>query len=504
MTIPTRRTAAADGDAYAQALDEDERRRRRAVEVRRLYAAGAQYDEQNAETLYEYRRDLGVFTDVPLPEHERLHAYSSHVAEITSFLAGELAAGFVLAAEDETVQSVLDEAFDTSDRLNPDAIDDVVEEALLVGDVVAEVGWDDVLDEPTIKLYDSEDVEVDFAADGTIAEVCVTTRQWVDSGDGPVQRDVARVYLLAENPAGVEECQQLVYYDDDEDPSTSTWVGVPVIPFVVLRARRGPVGTWRGKALVTDRILRHVDRYDSVEQTGWLIARYNSHGSLAVVGDAALLQFVRQERMARDVPDVLTFPGGTSVQGITLPTDATMLDHQRQEVESQLYRSFGIVNLDVTTVQSLGQTSGYALEILNRKTEATFRRIRSALIGDLTDLCDLILDVVAYRADVAYVDVDGEPVPSWETVDPEVVFPNRTVEIRLGSAFVVDDVLHRMDFQAGLISRREALRKKGYDDEAVEQVVAEVEFEQPQLPELTGLGGIGSGSTIARQPAGTI
>jgi hypothetical protein len=174
-------------------------------------------------------------------------------------------------------------------------------------------------------------------------------------------------------------------------------------------------------------------------------------------------------------------------------------------------------------VQNIGAVSGYALEILNRKTEGTFRRVRRNWIKDVKTLCSLILDVTAYKRDATAVLLDPEtlltvpfdvedvtfvipegtiPMVAFWDVDPTVVFPNRVVEVTMGSGYIVDDVMLRDDYVAGLISRHQALARRGWSPEEIKANEDEIEQEKPPVPE--GLAPFPPGAPTKTKAGGTV
>jgi hypothetical protein len=326
-------------------------------------------------------------------------------------------------------------------------------------------------------------------------------------------------YQLMTNPAGFEECARTVYWGTDEAPQgPPQWLGVGRIPWSLLRAQAKGLRDLRGQSMISDQVMESADRLNAVLQNEYLISRYNSHGNLAVIGDAASLQIESHAGMVhKDIADVLTFPGGTALSQISLVGDQVGTAHQEAVLKDSIISSFGMVRVDAQTWSGLGAVSGYALEILNTKTESTFRRIRRQWRKDWTSLTMLVLDVVAWRRDspVGYL-LDGvfhplsfptvselvpEPVgpvlppgasaaQAWWEVSPDLVFPNRRVEVKMGSGYIVDDVKNRDDFTAGLVSQRWALRERGLSDDQIDEVQAQQDEEKPKY-EATGVfGGI--------------
>jgi len=442
------------------ALQENERRAE--VWKRRLYYAGEQYLEENRETA----EALGIdWLTGRLPEHQRKHAYSTQISESVDFLADQMMQRFAVEAEAVNVQEVLDAALEGFPLLA------VIRDALIAGDVAMKVGWNPVTAAPQLFVYESESVLCQFADDNKDRLEKVTTEEIVWR-DGPSPQVVLRhVWEMVDDVA-----MEFVYEDDElisEEPAE-----FGLIPWCLLRGDSRSLSASRGESVITFQGMQCSDRYNAVEQVGWLIARYNSHGNLAVIGDAASLKAQQEERIEKDVADVLTFPGGTAITTITLPTDVQMITHQRVVLLDALYATFGLTRIDQETVSGYGNLSGYALEILNRKTDGTFDRLRKSFAGDFQMLVDLILDVTSNQTGVE--------------------FPLRDVDVRFGGVYVVDDVQVRDDFAAGLISREEALRKRGYSDDDIEKIVAEIEDSAPPVAEV---GQFGMGDLLAAAAA---
>lgn len=513
-------------------LAEVENIRRQGIDKRRRYYGGEQYDEENHQTAVENHLDPMVQR---LPEHLRLHAYSTHIDESVDFIASQLAESFEAVAKDAAVQAVIDEAMINSDQItgsgdSEDAtLEDVFRDSLIAGDVAVELRWDP---DGTIwyEFWDSEQVQFDWADRRTLQSVTREEIIWVEDVDGDREVRERVVYDLVANgvviqdddgfPTVIRECRRQVYWDDEESPRDIRFLGLPFLPWVLLKCTTKSLRAMRGESIVTDQCMEHADRYNANEQIAYLCARYNSHGNLAVVGDAAALKVEKEGGLGKDVTDVLTFPGGTSVSQITLPTDPKMIDHQRMVLAEAMYSTFGLTRVDQETVSGLSGVSGYALEILNRKTDGTFRRITKNFVRDLRVLFSMTLDLRAYLDNIELVYRDLTPfdptrevdpakpiedqmpfVAFWE-VDPDSVFSNREIEIRMGSGYIVDDVLVRDDFLAKLISRKEALRRRGWSDDDIKRVEEELEEEAPPQPE-DGLfttngsgGGTKAGATV--------
>jgi hypothetical protein len=72
----------------------------------------------------------------------------------------------------------------------------------------------------------------------------------------------------------------------------------------------------------------------------------------------------------------------------------------------------------------------------------------------------------------------------------------------MGSGYIVDEVMTRDDFVAGLISLEEALRKRGYDDPEIVKIIEEIDARKPAVPE-DGRGTLPGAPTSAGTKAGS-
>ena len=447
-------TVSAGDEAREEWLKEQEIERCAGIAKRRLYYGGEQYERENQETA----ATLGIdWLTGRLPEHHRKHAYSTQIAESSDFMADQMTKTHEVEAAAPDVQVYVDRVLAEID--NPEAL---LREALVAGDVAVRVDWDDVADLPSLMFYESEQVRFDFAQEDRTALEKVSMEEvvWLEDAGGEVQKVRLTEWVLVDGVA-----VKRVFLDDD--PVEETPLELPFLPWCLLRSQVRSLSATRGESVMTQQAMECADRYNAVEQVAWLIARYNSHGNLAVIGDAASLKAQQEERVEKDVADVLTFPGGTAITSIQLPTDPQMIEHQRKVLLDALYAVFGLTRIDPESIQGLGSLSGYALEILNRKTDGTFDRIRKQWANDLKTTIGLVLDVVSERKGT--------------------VFPNREMDVRLGAVYIVDDAQIRDDYGAGLISRNEALRQRGYSDEDIERIEAEVSAENP-APEVGTFG----------------
>ena len=469
-----------------ESYDTAENARIRGVLARRLYYAGQQYDDENAIVEAACRGRA--------PEHKRLHAYSTQIQECVDYLANRLGEGFQMKANASAVQAVVKVLTENTPALasldengDPEMVaDDLIRDALIAGDVPVLVSWDGIENRPVWTFWESESVT--FVMDTQDQPLAVIRSETVWEADlRGHDREVVEqtVYTLEPNPdTGVIEAVERVWVADETSPRRVAWLRIGRLPWALLRGDKKQIRSYRGEPLVTQQAMETADRYNAVEQTGYLISRYNSHSNVAVIGDAASLKLETDGRMSKDVADVISFPGGTSLQVLSLPTDTQMIEHQRDVLADALYANFGVTKSDPQTIQGMGQVSGYALEILNQKTAATYSRLARRLRRDLVDLLNLTLDVTAWKGGLGD---DNSPPPVWYAVIPENEFPDRKVALKLGKGDVVDDARIRDDFVAKLISREEALRQRGYDPDVIKKIVGELESAEPkQEPAETG------------------
>jgi hypothetical protein len=482
---------------------------------RRMYFDGEQYADENRSAALACQIDPDVER---LPEHLRRHAYSTQIGEAIRYLADRLAEGWAIRSDDPAVQRVIDDMVAANDSLSAEdedgdvvmVCDDQLREAMVAADVPVYVGWDPVVQVPVLDFWESENVEFRMASTKLIDKVIRTDVVWRSDAAGVVRQMVQRVeYQMAVNPAhGHDDCRVQTWYENETSPDSTVWLGVGRVPWQLLRCNARGLRQTRGESLISEQAMETADRYNSVLQNAYLAARYNSHGNLAVVGDSQVMGLDTDGRMNKDVADVLRFPGGTNLSAITLPTDMGPVEQQRKVLAEALYNVFGLTGTDLESLAGLGGVSGYALEILNAVSEATFRRVRRFWRKDWASLVNLVLDVTAWKQGVTVtVDADtlaARPIADqdlldaqtagldvlvafWD-VDPDQVFPNRKLQIPMGVGFVVDQVLIRDDFVAKLISREEALRQRGYDEETIGRVVDELDAANPLSSE-TGLFG---------------
>ncbi|QOP66152.1 portal protein [Arthrobacter phage DanielleIgnace] len=500
------------GDVKAAKAAAKERDRKGMVQIRRMYYEGEQYDRIN-ETRAKAMKVASVFD---LPEHEKLHAYSTQIQESVDFIAGQMSENFDLVIKDKTVQGIVEKALKRSPSLrgaygqNNLSLTNTVRDALIAMDTPVLIRWDPVAETAWPEYWASEDVTFEYnERDLTRLEMVSTVQSVWATGFGGVQMPKNEIteYFLQ-----FGECMKRTYFENERESAVTEPQGIPFIPWVSLRINATSVKEQRGRSIISTQACKSADRYNALEQVAFLIARYNSHGNLAVIGDGTTLKAQMDERINKDVADVMTFPGGTAIQVLTLPTDAQMIIHQRTVLLDSLFGSFGLARVDQETLTGLGQVTGYALEILNRRSEVTFTQIKNQYVGDFKTMLNMLLDMHVYKSTeqefwAAQNPVGEDPmaVPvlfdeamagaMWgrlRDLDPLTVYPEekRVFEIHLGSNTVVDKVQLKAEYDAGLISRAEYLRQCGYTEQEIRTINEELDKEKPPAPE-SGLGANG-------------
>lgn len=469
-----------------QSRDEQERGDRQVVyRVTRQYYDGAQYDKEN--------EDLAVragYTSrgLRLPEHLRKHAYSSHLQEAVDVLADMLAEGISFDGEHADLLNQWWMESNLEER-----VDDWFREALMQGDSYAVPEYDIATEKMSVDLWEAESIWPVYQQNNWR----VLERYWkfqMAVDDQGNELEEKRLFILLETsvPADLSiPDDEIDTLDVDFPPSTVVKQLVEyvyrdgklfdTIPhaksfFPIVHGRgdtRHRLRSMFGDSLITRKVRGSADRYNALGQLGFRVARQNSFATIAVVGDAASLGGgSRDESIAKDVADVLRFPGGTNVSSIVLPTDPQMIEYQQSLLEKNLYREFGLTKTDLSDFGGLGTVSGYAIEILNRKERATHQRIRNNALAALKGLANRMLDVYA----VATADTE------WWNVDPEEVFPNREgIQIVIGSGDIVDTVSDRDDFAAGIVSRAFVLRRKGLPAKEIKKIDGEILAEKQAM-----------------------
>lgn len=520
----------------------------RIEDVRRArhYYAGTQFDEINEARAVA----LGMRSVEHLPSHERLHAYSTQIQDSVDYIASQMGSSFQLqvgpkpekppipkaktpfekperperpeAPPNPTLDLLLAGLRRSPDLRGSDSAQDVslvnnIREALIAMDTPCLILWDPIEQLAWPQFWDSEHVEFRFAdRDRTVMEEARTTESvWTSEPvtGQPVRKLLHQRWALD----GFGQCRITRWYDEDEPFAAPENTGLPFIPWANLRARKKSTKSLRGESAITSQIRATADRFNANEQIAYLISRYNSHGNLAVIGDATNLKAQLDQRINKDVADILTFPGGTALEVIQLPTDTAMIEHQKNTLLAAMYDGFGLTRTDSEALGELTVVTGYALEILNRKTDGTFNQIKSRYVGDFKQMLNMMLDVTAYKrteeADLfdedgllSKVDVTAAPdeagfqfdllqMERLIAIDPLAVFPpdQRDFDVSLGTGYVVDTVLLQTEYEKKLISRRRYLKERGYTEDEIDEIEDELDFEKPPEPEMgLGAGAIGA------------
>jgi len=465
----------------AAGRDETERNAKLpAYEKCQLYYDGAQYDVENEELA-----DRTGYTSrgLRLPEHLRKHAYSSHIQEAIDVLADMFAEGISFDGEHADLLNQLWKQTGMGDRA-----DDWFRDAIIKGDVYAIPDYDPISESMTIDVWEAESIWPVYAQDNWRKLTRWYTFQTVIDDQGN-EKDQKIVWVLLETTIPVlndnidevdvvdmefppeRVIEQLVEYVFENEELVDVKAHQKGF-FPLVHARgdtRHQLRSMFGDTMITKKVQGTADRYNALGQLGFRVARQNSFSTIAVVGDSASLGAgSRDETIAKDIADVLRFPGGTNVSTISLPADPRMLEYQQKLLEKNLYKEFGLTKIDLEDFGGMGTISGYALEVLNRKERATYKRVRKNALAGIRDLANRMLDVYATATGV----MNGQ---DWWEIDPLAEFPNRDgIQIVMGSGDIVDAVSDRDDFTVGLVSREYVLRRKGLDTKEIAQVVAEI------------------------------
>lgn len=468
--------------------------RRAAVVHRREYYEGVQYGRENTMTAEEFGAQEGTAFDPTwqrLPEHVRLHNYSDHIQESIDFLADQISGQYILTADDP-VQEWAERQWKRSGLAH--RRQDIARETMIAGDLfcyVAQAPHSDP-DEPQAvwQLWEAESVEVDYDPDNWRRMVEVRTeekRVVLDEDDNEQEERWVHRYSLLKLPVVkvnaddeiietdekqfVEECVVILEINGRQESVTA--LGLPFIPWVHIHGENESLRSSFGRSMISGQVMETVDRFNAVNQLEFQAVRYNSFGNAVVVGDEAYLRDRGNGDSAytvsKDVADILVFPGGTDVEPLTLSINVEAYQDQREILIDELFGLFGLERIDQKQISSFGGVSGYALEILNRKTDGTFTRIVENQKQGIEEMIDMGLRVDAY--------VRASQEDFW-TVDVDAQWPNREVEVDFGTAYIVDEVAVRDDFVARLISQEEALRKRGYDEDEIKKIMAEMRANQ--------------------------
>ncbi len=486
---------------WVESLDADNWRstehqyRREGVLMRRQYYAGEQYEAENLDLKQEAFANCSAAELLMkrLPEHQRKHAYSTQIKDGVEFIADQIANTMVLDAEDESFQTFVNDTFMLSGVTY--RWQEVTQDMLIAGDVAARViprpGAIDGEPGARVQFWPAEDIEIDYDENDPDVMVAVRFERFVNEknevGENQEVRYVHqfRLQLIIVESAGpdapvdfVQECVEEIFRDDDDEPEQVRRLGLPFIPWVHMSGEKQDLMSPWGKSIISHQVMENADRYNATCQLQYLVLRYNSFATLAVVGDAVHLANESGKNIRKDVADILTFPGGTGVTSVTLPTEVELFEVHKETLIDSMFDGMGLTRIDQKNLFGLGAPSGYALEILNRKSDGTFRRIIENMREGVKALIEMAADVDAYAKN-STVDEFGNRV--FADVDPAEVWPNRAVRVNFGSTYVVDDLAVEREFGLSLISRREALRKKGYIEEQIDKVVAEIDDETDAL-----------------------
>ena len=442
-------------------------------ETYRRYYGGEQYDVENDDLA---TRAGFTAQHKRMPEHMRKHAYSSHISECVDFLADMLAKG--VSFEGSNADEVND--WWTQADMNQ-RIDDWFRDALICGDVYGEPDWDPATEKVSLDIWEAESVwPVYDQRDWRRLDHWYRFQTLVDA-DGvetqEIRLSILQTFFEEVSGAIVQGVVEYRYLDDRYVDQRV--LGLPFFDLVHARGdTRQRLRSQFGDTMVSRKIQGSADRYNALGQLGFRVARQNSFATLGIVGDAALAGgALRDDMIPKDIADVLTFPGGTSLVPIELPTDPRMLQHQMSMLEKNIYKDFGLSKTDIEDIGGLGTVSGYALEVLNRKDRATNDRIRKNAIAGIRALANKMLDVVAVRQGTA----EGR---NWWEIDPVETFPNREgLEVSVGSGDVVDATGDRDDYTARIVSRRYVLRRKGLSTPDILRVETELAAEDDAVME---------------------
>lgn len=484
----TGRTAVAIIDTEENVPVEEQRAFRvRMYEKYWKYYRREQYDKENESE----RLQLGLTSDKRLPEHRRLHCYTGAIEEGIDFITDQLMEKLsikvktnaeVLSGEPEDTppseQTIFLNIWEQSDMdLNAP---DLTREALVSAESYILLKWDE--SEQIIKIlpYDAESIDPVYSQDNY--KKMIHCNIWENKYDSVQGREVKyrEQYILGMTSEGYQECLYLKYNDIQDEPIEARLLNIPFIPIVHIKAIRKRVRESFGESLV-ERLVPDADRYNAVNQLEFLIARFNSSSHLAVFGTESAIK-PENLHLGGEANDFWAFPATTDAKAIALPTDPTMLVNQKETIENQMYRKMGIQRMDMQDFKGLGAPSGYALEIINRKTDGVFIRIQKELSKAYIEVFDKSMDMQAIM----------ESQKPWWSIDPKKIYPNRTIIFTFGSMFVADREQIRSDYVAGLVSQKKSLILMGYSETEALEIIDQVneESQVKKDSEMEGLAGI--------------
>ncbi len=451
------------------------------------YYSGEQYDEDNRKK----RGELSLKADQRLPEHLRKHSYSGVIADgvdfITDQLMNDLGIEIVTDKEIETgekedkipeEQTIFQDIWDSSDMELEGP--DLTREAIVSGESYILLKWDEAEKKVRFIPYDAESVNPVYSDDNYKKMIMADIIQTSFNEEEKRDIKITERYVLGVTSEGYLECVYLKFDDQDENPEEARLLNIPFIPIIHLRAIRKRVRQSYGESLVKD-LIGDADRYNAVNQLEFLIARYNSTSHLAIFGTEGQIK-PEKLLLGGEVNDFWGFPNTTEGKVITLPTDPTMLQNQKDTIENQMYKKMGLQRMDLADFKGFGAPSGYSLEIINRRTDGVFSRIRKELAKGYTEAYDRAMDMQAIM----------ESGKEWYNIKTKDKYPNRNVKFSFGTVFVADLEQIRQDYVAGIMSRKRALMARGYSEQEAITISEEVDEENAKKNEgeLEGVGAL--------------
>ena len=451
------------------------------------YYDNSQYEKENKSM----RDQLHLTDDQRLPEHLRKHAYSGIITEGIDFITDQLMENMAIEVKtqkevesgepDETIpdeQTIFQRMWDESD-MDLEA-PDTTREALVSAEAYILLKWDEA--EKVVKFLPYEAASVNPIYSKTnykeMLMATIYTQEYSDTEETDIE--VKEQYVLGQTSEGYRECVYLKFIEDDEVPVEAKLLNIPFIPIIHLRAVRKKLRKSFGESLVA-KVIGDVERYNGVNHEEFQIARYNAKSHLALFGTESEIE-PNQLFLGSEVNDFWAFPNTTEAKVLTMPTDKALIESQCEKLEKNAYKKMGLQKMDLEDIKGMGAPSGYALEIMNRKTDGVFTRIQKELSKGYITLFDTAMDMQAIM----------ESGKEWWSVDPKTVYPNRTIQFTFGSVFIADSESIRQDYVAGLISRKRALMLKGYSEQDANKMADEVsdEKEADSATENEGLAAI--------------
>ena len=449
------------------------------------YYDGEQYDKENQE----HREYLRLKENQRLPEEDRLHAYSGIIEDGVDFITDQLMEGMGIEVKTEAElksgepaeeipeeQSKFQEMWDVSD-MDLEA-PDLTREALVSAESYILLKWDEVNQIVKFLPYEAESVCPVYSSINHKRMIMATIYSSQYDAEIDEELEIREQYVLAKTSEGYMECVYLKFTGDNEDPVEGKLLNIGFIPIIHLRAIRKKVRRSFGDSLIK-RLIGDTDRYNAVNQHEYQISRYNSGSHLAIFGTESNVE-PSQLLLGGEANDCWAFPNTSEVKTMTLPTETAMMDSQCGKLEKNMYRKMGIQKIDLEEIKGMGAPSGYALEIINRKTDGVFTRIQKELSKGYITLFGYALDMQAIM----------EGKKPWYDTDPLKTYPNRTIKLTFGSVFIADSEAIRQDYVAGLISRKRALMLKGYSELEAQEMAEEAEEDEANrnAAELEGMG----------------